>query len=106
MATLCAARTYGAPFLTVVFENGGYHALETALDRAYGKDSHAARVAPRLVTSFAPPPDYAALARACGAWGATVRRPADIRGALRAGLKRVEGGQSAVITMKMAGAGS
>ena len=46
---------------------------------------------------FQGPPDYAALARSCHAYGERVEDPAEVEGAIGRALAAVAGGQSAVL---------
>lgn len=76
MADLVTAVREGLPVVCIVLNNGelGFIRLE---QEAEGLPGHAVRLAN---------PDLAALARACGAEGITVREPAAIRPALRQAL--------------------
>jgi len=90
-----------APFLNLVFNNGGYNTMDRILDSTYGKDNYTAKLSERIGTDFTPPPDYAAIARASGAWAVTVSEPKEIPAALHDGLNRVRDGQPAVLEVKL-----
>ena len=101
-----AAATHQAPFLTVVFDNGGYRAMDSILDMMYGPGNYSSRLPNRVASRFVPPPDYAAIGRACGAWGETVEDPAAVRDTIRTGLQKAREGQPAIVTLKMARTGA
>lgn len=82
--------------LTVVFNNGGWRAVERAT-RAMYPDGHAARANAMPLTRLDPAPDHAAIARACGLAGATVADPAALPGALDEALATVRAGRAAVV---------
>jgi acetolactate synthase-1/2/3 large subunit len=46
-------------------------------------------------------PDYAMIARACGAHGRTVEDPAEVPTALREALETVRAGQAAVLDVRL-----
>jgi acetolactate synthase-1/2/3 large subunit len=71
------ARHYGAPFLTVVFNNRGWKSPKLSA-LAVHPSGYASR-ANDLDVSFDPPPDYAGIAAAAGgAYARTVRRPEEM----------------------------
>ncbi len=75
------ARTYGTPFLTVVFNNRGWKSPKLSAlavhPRGYASRANALDVA------FDPPPDYAGIAAAAGdAFALTVRRPDELEQAV------------------------
>jgi acetolactate synthase-1/2/3 large subunit len=51
---------------------------------------------------FSTPPDYAALARSCHAYGERVEDPAELGQAIERGLSAVSGGQAAVLDVALA----
>jgi len=51
--------------------------------------------------SLSPPPDYALLAQASGAWGETVEDPDSLQLAIRKAIQRVRDGQSVVLAVKV-----
>ncbi len=88
-ATLWAAKTYEAPFLGVIFNNRGYGAIKGLFRRKYEVENMGADISA--------PPDYAAIARACGAFGMTVKEPAGVVPALEECLAEVRQGRPAVL---------
>jgi thiamine pyrophosphate-dependent acetolactate synthase large subunit-like protein len=48
-----------------------------------------------------PPPDYAAIAQACGAYGRMVEDPDDVIPALKEGLAQVRRGKAAVLDFRL-----
>lgn len=75
------ARTYGTPFLTVVFNNRGWKSPKLSA-LAVHPQGYASR-ANTLDVAFDPPPDYAGIAAAAGdAFALTVRRPDELEQAV------------------------
>jgi acetolactate synthase-1/2/3 large subunit len=95
---LLAASHYGAPFMVVVYTNRSYTTGTTRVALSYGRDGYSARGGYEG-GYFDPPIDFAAEAAAAGAYGETVRDPAEVGPALRRGLEEVRGGRCAVISM-------
>jgi acetolactate synthase-1/2/3 large subunit len=82
------ARRYSAPFLQVIYNNGGWRAPRVG---ALGMhpDGAVSRAA-ALDTDFAPDPDYAGIAAAAGgAYARTISRPEEVVPALQAALEAV-----------------
>ena len=52
-----------------------------------------------LHISFDPPADYGMIAEAAGAWSKTVKGVKDLESALTEAVKKVQGGQSAVLNV-------
>jgi acetolactate synthase-1/2/3 large subunit len=96
LASLWTAQKVNAPVLTVVFNNGGYNASKAPVADLY-PDGAVVRGDDGIVTAIDPAPEYAEIARACGAFGATVHEPEELEGALRRALDEVEHGRSAVV---------
>ncbi len=96
-AALWTARHYGAPFLSVVFQNRSYSTGTRATAGLY-PDGYAVRSGLEG-GYFDPPIDFAKEAEAAGAYGETVRDPADVLPALRRGLAQVRAGIPAVIAV-------
>lgn len=101
IAALWAASKYNAPFLSIVIDNEGYRAIDWNLGSNYGMESYWAKTGERLGTSFSPPPDYALIAQASGAWGETVEDPDSLPLVIRKALQRVRDGQPVVLAVKV-----
>ena len=100
-AALWAADVQEAPFLTLIFNNRMHNATRNALRGAF-PESYAQATGNWPGIRIDPPPDYAALARACRAHGETVEDPAALPGALERAVAAVEGGQAAVVDVHVA----
>jgi acetolactate synthase-1/2/3 large subunit len=98
---LWTAARHEAPFLMVVYTNRSYTTGTTRVGNAYGRDGYAAR-AGYPGGYFDPPIDFAREAEAAGAYGETVRDPAEVGPALRRGLAATRDGRCAVISMWLA----
>lgn len=102
MAALWAARFHKAPYLSVVFVNGSYSTGTTGLKNLYpqgvavGGGNFNGGI-------FEPPPDFAKLAEANGAYGQLVEEKADVAPALEEGLRQVRAGNAAVIAVRVPG---
>lgn len=94
---LWSAAHYGAPFLTVVYQNRSYSTGTLRLAHSY-PDGYGAR-AGFEGGYFDPPIDLAKEAQAAGAYGENVRDPAEVRPALLRGLKSIRDGVPAVISV-------
>jgi acetolactate synthase-1/2/3 large subunit len=102
VATLWAARSHQAPFLSIIFDNQAYGAIKDIVKRnCDGRLPDGSGL--RAGVDITSPPDYAAVARACGGYGVTVENPADIPAALKEGLAQVHRGKAAVLDVKLAG---
>lgn len=102
-AALWTARSAGAPFLTVVLQNGGYAASRRPVFDLF-PDGYSAQAGDVVGTRFDDPPDFAALARACGATGEIVTAEQEALPALQRGLAAVDDGRCAVVTIPVASA--
>lgn len=98
---LWTARSAGAPFLTVVLQNGGYAASRRPVFDLF-PDGWSARAGDVVGTRFDDPPDFALLATACGATGENVTAGKDLLPALQRGLAAVEDGVCALVTVPVA----
>ena len=95
---LWASAAYGAPFLSVIFNNSRYNAVKAGLLRGYS-DSYSARTDTWLGIDLPRLPAFEQIAQACGAYGERVEDPADVQPALERGLARVRDGQTAVLNV-------
>ena len=100
-AALWAADVQEAPFLTLIFNNRMHNATRNALRGAF-PESYAQATGNWPGIRIDPPPDYAALARACRAHGETVEEPAELRPALERAVAAVDRGQAAVVDVHVA----
>jgi acetolactate synthase I/II/III large subunit len=96
-AALWSARQYGAPFLSVIFQNRSYSTGTRAAAALY-PDGYAVKGGLEG-GYFDPPMDFALEAQAAGAYGENVREPGEVMPALRRGLDKTRGGTPAVISV-------
>ncbi len=97
---LWAAAHHNAPFMIVVYTNRSYTTGTASVKRTFGPESFAAKQGLEG-GYFDPPIDFAKEAEACGAYGETVRDPADLENAYRRGLAQIRAGKPAVISVWM-----
>jgi acetolactate synthase-1/2/3 large subunit len=88
---------YGAPFMTVIFQNRSY-STGTRATVGFYPEGHAARSGLEG-GYFDPPIDFAKEAEAAGAYGENVRDPAEVGPALRRGREQIRRGTPAVISV-------
>ena len=96
IAALWAAQQANAPFLTVILNNRGYRASQTPVVELF-PDGVSVKTDSFPGVRFPTPPDYAALARSCHAYGEQVEAVAELAGALERGLAATRRGQAAVL---------
>lgn len=101
LAALWSAQKAGAPFLTVVFDNGGYNATKQPLVAAY-PEGDSVRTGRYVGVELGPPLRYDLVAQSVGAYGERVEDPEEVMPALQRGLERVRCGQPAVIDVLLA----
>jgi acetolactate synthase-1/2/3 large subunit len=85
---ICTAVEYCIPVVWVVYNNYGHNVLRTFTKHMYGRE-----IASRFKcekTGELYNPDFAALAKACGAQGAKVERPGDLKDVLQTAIKSNE----------------
>ena len=101
VAALWAAQQARTPFLTIVMNNGGYNASKMPVLGLFPEGaSQRANAFPGV--RFSTPPDYAALARSCHAYGERVEDPEELPAALGRGLAALRDGQAAVLDVILA----
>ena len=101
VAALWAAQQARTPFLTIVLNNGGYNASKMPVLGLFPEGaSQRANAFPGV--RFSTPPDYAALARSCHAYGERVEDPGELPAAIGRGLAAVGSGQAAVLDVVLA----
>ncbi len=96
IAVLQASRVYKAPTLHIVNNNNRWNAVQGGLSKFGGANSYAAK-AGYNGSAIKPSPDFAAIAKAMGAYGEKVTDPAVLPAALQRAIEAVKGGQSAVL---------
>jgi acetolactate synthase I/II/III large subunit len=101
-ASLWSARAYNAPFLSIVYNNHSYNAIRGLVQRALSGENLAPDWGFKAGVEFPMPPDYAQIARACGAFGKTVNDPSEVLPALKEALLQVSHGQAAVVDVRLA----
>ena len=94
-AVYWASRRFGAPFVTVVLDNGGWNAVRAATLEQH-PDGAAQRTG-RFVSDFEQPIDLAAVAEAAGAAGAHVATEGQLRAELLHAIVRARDGRASVI---------
>jgi len=92
------ADAIGLPITIIVANNGMWYAVEQSTVDIYPDGASAAGENLPL-TQFGSTPDYASIARACGAWGVTVTDPDRLEDALRQALERNADGQAALLNV-------
>lgn len=97
-STYAVAAGYGIPFLTVIFDNGGWNATKQNLLNQHpeGAAASAGTYWVRL-----PEADLAGVASAFGAWTAHVRDLASLDDTMRDAIAEVRGGRSAVVQVHL-----
>ncbi len=93
VATLWSAGFYRVSYLSVIFNNQAYSAIKGLFREKYDVDNMGADISN--------PPDYAAVARACNAYGRSVQDPSDVIPALKEALDQVHNGRTAVLDMRL-----
>jgi acetolactate synthase-1/2/3 large subunit len=94
------ARRYGAPALTVIYDNRGWAAPRFSTLQVH--PAGAAAAADDFYSSFEPEADLAGIAAAAGgAYGVTVSAPGELPGVLKDALAVVHGGRSAVVSVQL-----
>jgi acetolactate synthase-1/2/3 large subunit len=93
---LIVSKALDIPVLIIVANNGMWYAVGQSTIDIF-PDGNAADVDVVPLTRFGHSPDYAGIAKACGAYGETVTDPATLEDALKRGLEQNNEGQAAVI---------
>jgi acetolactate synthase-1/2/3 large subunit len=101
VATLWTARAYNAPFLSIIMNNQGYNVIRKMIQKGYGESKVTEEIAFEAGVDIKPPPDYALVAQACGAYGRMVEDPTDVMPALRDALDQVRRGRLAVLDVRI-----
>ena len=94
------ARRYATPFLTVIFNNGGWKSPKLSALALHAGD--AVGRSEDLGVSFAPAPDHAGIATAAGgAWGRRISRADEVEPALREAFAALDEGRAAVLDVQV-----
>ena len=101
ISTLWTARSYDAPFLSVIFNNQSYGAIRRLVQNMTESDL-SGDAGFYAGVDISPPPDYALVAASCGAYGRMVEEPSEVLPALREALSEVRGGRAAVLDIRLA----
>lgn len=101
VAALWMAARNAAPFLTVIFDNAGYRASQRPVQDLF-PDGVSVRTGEYPGVRFDRPPDYAALARSCHAFGERIEDPATLAGAIERALAATRSGHAAVLDLVLA----
>ncbi len=101
IAALWAAHQTRTPFLTIIFDNGGYNASKTPVQALF-PDGASQRTNRFPGVRFASPVDYVGLARSCHAYAERVDQPGELGAAIERGLAAVTAGQCAVLDVVLA----
>ena len=100
VAGLWVAKRYGISILTVILNNRGYAAVKSNLLGTYPEGS--SKVNNKYIgIEFEEPPDYAAIAQACGITGITAEDPGSLEEILSRGLDQVNKGQSVLVDVRL-----
>ena len=99
VATLWSARAYHAPFLTVIFNNHCYQSIRMIVGMEFGEQYLSGDMGFQVGTDMLDPPDFGAVAAACGAFGQTIEDPSGLPSALKTAVAEVRGGRSAVLNV-------
>jgi acetolactate synthase-1/2/3 large subunit len=86
--------------VAVILNNRSYHASRRPVLNLY-PDGAAAAAQDFSETELTPELDYALLARACGGDGRTAETPAEVEEAVRWALDVAQGGQCAVVDVRL-----
>ena len=101
VAALWAASKARAPFLTVIFNNQGYRAAKFPVIGLF-PDGSSVSNDDFTGTVIDRPPDYAAVARACDAFGERVEDPDELVDTLERALAATRAGRAAVVDVQLA----
>lgn len=100
VATLWSARSYQAPFLSVIFNNQSYGAIRRIVERL-SETKLPDEMAFTAGVDISPPADYALVAQSCGGYGRMVEDPADVLPALKEAMNEVRNGRLAVVDVRL-----
>jgi acetolactate synthase-1/2/3 large subunit len=101
LATIWSARSYQAPFLSVIFNNQSYGVIRGLVQMLSGTEL-SDKMGFELGVDIMPPPEYGLVAQACGGYGQTVADPADILPVLKEAMNQLHQGKPAVVDVRLA----
>jgi acetolactate synthase-1/2/3 large subunit len=93
------AQQHGLPVFSVILDNTGWGAVKAATLRVYPEGQ--AKAANSFHTRMPPSTDFAAIARAGGAYGELLERGSDTEAAIERCIAAVRGGQSALLHVRI-----
>ena len=99
-AALCLAAEAEAPFVAVVLDNDGYRASRLPVFDLFPRGVSAA-AGDAIGTRFRRPPDFAAVAEACGALGRDAADERGLRSALEDAFGALSSGRAAVVRVRV-----
>jgi acetolactate synthase-1/2/3 large subunit len=99
-SALWGAARYGAPFLTVVYDNAQYAAIRLQVQEEYPRG---ALLRTGTALNIERPPNLVTLAASCDAYGERVEDLRELPRALKRGLDAVRGGQCALLDVLVPG---
>jgi acetolactate synthase-1/2/3 large subunit len=101
VAALGCQQEYGAPVLTVIFNNRSYASMKGGIEKFY-PEGWSAQTGVYHGAGIAPAPDYAGLGALFGGHGERVTDPGQVGPAVRRAIEAVNGGQPAVLDLHIA----
>ncbi len=94
------SRAIGAPTLTIVCNNGRWHAVDASTRGVY-PDGVAATAGEMPLVELQPTPEFSKVGEASGAYARRIDDPADLPGAIERSLEAIAGGQQALLDVRM-----
>lgn len=101
VAALWSAKSYKAPFLSVIFNNQSYGAIRAIIERL-SETGLSDETAFDVGVDIYPPPDYAMIAQACGGYGRKVEDPTEVLPVLKEAMAEVHKGRPALVDVILA----
>ena len=95
------ARAANLPVLTIICNNCRWQAVDSATRVVYPQGLAAAATPAMPLVELKPSPEFTKVAEASDAWTRRVDDPADLPGAIDAGLEAVAGGRQALLDVRM-----
>ncbi len=98
---LWAANVHHPPFLCIIFNNKMYNAPKLGIRGSNGGQSYSEKTGHWVGLDINPPPSYALIGQACGAYSQLVENPEDLQPALKNAIEQVRQGKPAVIDVRI-----